>query len=92
MGKAQQAYAAWSATSVSRYRDLKEAILLRYDINAETYWQRFRQAIQRQGKTFQEHLKDLVKQWLNDCGAVEAILQAVMIEQLFDTRPAEIRV
>ena len=94
-GKAQQAYAAMSAASAADYRDLKEAILLRYDINGETYRQRFRQARQRQGETPRElatRLQDMAKKWLKDCGTVEAILEAVVLEQLLETLPAEIRV
>ena len=41
-GKAQQAYAALSATDATDYRKVKEAILRRYDISEETYRQRFR--------------------------------------------------
>ena len=40
MGKVQKAYVALEETKAGDYWALKEAILLRYDINAETYRQR----------------------------------------------------
>ena len=40
-GKAQQAYAALSGEAASDYKQIKEAILRRYDVNAETYRQKF---------------------------------------------------
>ena len=47
-GKAQQAYAAMDTTQAADYCAMKDAILLRYDINGEAYRQRFRQAKQQQ--------------------------------------------
>ena len=41
-GKAQQAYAGLPPEEVKTYDTIKEAILRRYDINTETYRQRFR--------------------------------------------------
>ena len=47
-GKAQQAYATMNATEATEYQVMKDAILLRYDINCEAYWQRFRHMQQQQ--------------------------------------------
>ena len=44
VGKAQQAYAVLSPDDAKDYAILKKAILLRYDINEESYRQRFRVA------------------------------------------------
>ena len=41
-GKAQQAYAALPPDDAKDYSTVKAAILRRYNINEETYWQRFR--------------------------------------------------
>ena len=41
-GKAQQAYAALSPDDAEDYERVKSAILRRYNINEETYHQRFR--------------------------------------------------
>ena len=43
-GKAQQAYVAMPTAEAVQYDQVKAAILRRYDINAETYRQRFRSA------------------------------------------------
>ena len=43
-GKAQQAYTALNATDATDYDSVKEAILVWYDINCETYRRRFRTA------------------------------------------------
>ena len=42
MGKAQKAYAAMATEDASDYDKVKAAILMRYNINDETYRQRFR--------------------------------------------------
>ena len=41
IGKAQQAYAAMSAEDAANYNRVKETILQRYNINAETYCRDF---------------------------------------------------
>ena len=46
LGQAQQAYTALSAEVASDYKELKKAILRRYDICEEIYRQRFRAARQ----------------------------------------------
>ena len=53
-GKAQQAYAAMPQSSAGKYADLKAAILRRYDINEETYRQRFRGVAHKENKTYRE--------------------------------------
>ena len=40
-GRAQQAYAAMPTADAGKYEEVKAAKQRRYDINAETYWQRF---------------------------------------------------
>ena len=51
VGNAQQAYVAMGADEAADYRKLKEAILQRYDINEESYCQRFRAARKKEGET-----------------------------------------
>ena len=63
-GKAQQAYAAMDADKSNDYDKLKEAILLRYDIDQESYRQRFRATKRKDGETNRElttRLQDLVE-------------------------------
>ena len=50
-GKAQQAYVAMPTTEAGQYDQVKAAILRRYDINAETYWQRYFVKRPRKGKS-----------------------------------------
>ena len=61
-GKAQQAYTTMNATEAAEYWVMKDAILLRYDINCAVYWQRFQQVKQLHRETPQElvtQLRDL---------------------------------
>ena len=63
-GKAQQAYAAMDADKSNDYDKLKEAILLRYDIDQESYRQQFRATKRKDGETNRElttRLQDLVE-------------------------------
>jgi len=56
VGKAQQAYAAMSADDAADYDKLKKAILRRYDINEESYRQRFRShRLQLFSDSFRDH-------------------------------------
>ena len=50
-GKAQQAYAALSSEDSKNFTKVKEAIFKCYDINEETYRQRFRSAKAKEGES-----------------------------------------
>ena len=61
-GKAQQAYAGLLPEEAKTYDTVKEAILRRYDINMETYRQRFRNLRLQENESPQEvvtRLRDL---------------------------------
>ena len=65
-GKEQQAYTAMDAAESSNYERVGEAILLRYDIDQESYRQWFRTAKRKEGETNREltmRLQNLVKKW-----------------------------
>ena len=68
-GKAQQAYATLPPDEAKTYNTVKEAILRRYDINEETYRQRFRKLRAKEGESPQEvitRLKDLASRWARE--------------------------
>ena len=49
-GKAQQAYAALNVEDATKYKEVKAAVLRCYNINKETYRQRFRTTRRRKEK------------------------------------------
>ena len=94
-GKAQQAYAAMSESDSSKYEEVKTAILRRYDINEETYRQRFRSAKQKGGETPIElttRLQDLADKWLKECDSKEKVVDVIIREQFLNTLPEDVRV
>ena len=54
-GKAMAAYAALAPGDAVAYDKVKEAILRRYEINEETYCQRFRQDRKKGEESYQEY-------------------------------------
>jgi len=94
MSKAQQAYAALSPDDAKDYAKLKKAILLRYDINEENYYQRF-QAASRKGETNRElsaRLQDLADKWTQGCRSREELKDLIVLEQLVSTLPENVRI
>ena len=89
-GRAQQAYAALNVDDAAQYKQVKAAILRRYDINEETYRQRFRTTRKKEGEAYVElaiRLQDLLKKWVAECETVEAVLEKVTTEQLLKKTP-----
>ena len=78
-----------SATEASSYIEIKKVILRRYDVNEETYRQRFRSARRRDNKAYIEFVADLFRKWTADC---DSVTEKLLIEQLLDTVPADLRV
>ena len=79
-GRAQRAYAAMNPEEAQDYDRLKEAVLRRYDINEESYRQRFRSATRKQGETNRElavRLQDLTDKWMQGCNNMEEIKDRV---------------
>ena len=61
-GKAQAAYANMDAAKSKEFKEVKQAILKRYNINEETYRQRFRNTKKKIDESYVEtevRLKDL---------------------------------
>ena len=95
VGKAQQAYSAMSAGDAGDYSKVKAAVLRRYDINAESYRERFRTMSKKDGETNRElvaRLEDLATKWLQDCTSMAEIRDEVIKEQLLNSLPERIRI
>ena len=94
-GKAQLAYAAMDVAASGDYEELKAAILRRYDINEETYRQRFQAASRKDGETHRElatRLADTVDKWTRECSSVQELRDLIAKEQLLNSLPSDIRV
>ena len=90
-GKAQQAYAALSPDDVKNYDEVKAAILWRYNINEETYCQRFRSLKIKEGEAPRElvtRLTDLATRWTLECCSKEELLDLIK-EQLLRMLPED---
>ena len=94
-GKVQQAYAAMSREDADSYRKVKEAVLRRYNICAETYRHRFRTTRKKEGEAFVElatRLQDLARKWLSECESAEEAIERIVVEQLVNTLPSDLRI
>ena len=94
-GKALQAYAALSNDDSKEYEKVKEAIFRRYNINEETYRQRFRAVKWKMNETPMEmvtRIKDLAEKWLKTTTTKEEVIDAVVKEQFIEVLPEEAKV
>ena len=94
-GKAQQAYASLKEEDARNYAEVKAAILRRYDINEETYRQRFRATRRKDGESYMElviRLQDLFKKWIAGSKDIEEVCEKVVVEQLLNTMPSDLRI
>ena len=95
VGKAQQAYAALGEEEARDSAKLKTAILRRYDINEETYRQRFRSTRKISGETNRQlvaRLYDLASRWMLGRKTVEELKDLVILEQLLAILPEDVRI
>lgn len=84
-----------STADAGTYQKVKKAIFRRYDTNEETYRQRFRVARLKDGEAYTElatRLEDLAKKWTADCDTVQAVIEKLVVEQLLNTMPRELRI
>ena len=94
-GKAQLAYAALCREDAAKYDEVMAAILRRYDINAESYRTRFRGAKRKDGESYREvavRLQDLLKKWMEGCVTVDEVFEKILIEQLLNIMPLDLRI
>ena len=94
-GKAQQAYAALPPDGAKDYDEVKAAILWRYNINEETYHQRFRSLKVKEGEAPRElvtRLTDLATRWTRECTSQKELLDLMIKEQLLRMLPEDVRI
>ena len=94
-GKAQQAYAALSSEDSKNFTKVKEAIFKYYDINEETYRQRFRSSKVKEGESPTEivtRLTDMAVRWLKEHDTRAKVIDMVVMEQFITMLLEEIRV
>ena len=96
IGKAQHAYAAMPVAESGKYDGVKAAILRRYDIDEETYRQRFRLAAKKMpeetNRELATRLQDLFRKWTKGCDTMEKLAERMIMEQLLNTMPSSVRI
>ena len=86
-GRAQQAFAALPQADVKDYDKLKEAILVRYNVNQKTYRQRFRSSKRKPEESHEElvtRLSDICVKWTKSCSTVAEVCQVMVMEQFLN--------
>ncbi|KAJ8401836.1 hypothetical protein AAFF_G00378070 [Aldrovandia affinis] len=95
-GKALEAYTAMDEERSDVYRDLKEALLRKFDITPEIYRLQFRSITAPPGETPRETydwLKGLYCRWMHpEIHSKEEIGETVILEQLLKVLPHDMRV
>ena len=92
-GKAQQAFAALPAEEAAKYKELKGALLTRYDISEKMYRRRFRSDSRKVGESnrvLAVRLMDWQGKWLKECKQVK-VMELARIEQFLNGLPTEKR-
>uniref|UniRef100_A0AAV2JL94 SCAN box domain-containing protein n=1 Tax=Knipowitschia caucasica TaxID=637954 RepID=A0AAV2JL94_KNICA len=94
-GKALEAYSAMDEERAHCYRDLKEALLAKFDISPETYRQQFRSSTLPSGESPTEtyhRLRGLYRRWIRpEERTKEEVGEAIIMEQLLRVFPFEVR-
>ncbi|XP_076864257.1 uncharacterized protein LOC143516498 [Brachyhypopomus gauderio] len=94
-GKARAAYVAMDADDAGEYDKVKQAILKKYEINKETYRQRFRNSAVKEDETPREfftRLKGLYEKWMVPKEkSKEEIGDTIILEQFLRTVKPELR-
>uniref|UniRef100_A0AAR2IWM4 SCAN box domain-containing protein n=1 Tax=Pygocentrus nattereri TaxID=42514 RepID=A0AAR2IWM4_PYGNA len=94
-GKARAAYVAMDAEDACDYQKVKSAVLRKYEINKETYRQRFRDGAVRANETPRElytRLKGLYEKWMTPREKTkEQIGDTIIMEQYLKMVNPELR-
>ena len=92
-GKAQPAYAAMNSDDVKDCEQVKETILLCYNINVETYRQRFSTTKKQEDWSYRDlivRIQDLLRKWTKDKTIAEEVVDLIVTEQFLNTLPQEL--
>ena len=84
------AFSSVPPAASNKYKEVKAAILDRFEVNVETYQQRFRRAAKKQGESFKGflgRLDDKLTRWSGASGL--GMKEMVLLEQLLETLPPE---
>jgi len=79
----------------SDYKEVKAAILQRYDISEETYRRRLRAVTRKEGESYRElttRVQDLFGKWTRQCTTMEELRELMMTEQLLNALPQDVRI
>lgn len=94
-GKAQAAYANMDSAKSKEFKEVKQAILKRYNINEETYRQRFRNTKKKPDESYVEtevRLRDLSTKWLKPKErSTQELADVIIREQLVNAMPKELQ-
>ena len=93
-GNPQHAYADRQDTDILDYGKVTAAIFKCYNIREETYHQRFRIVKRKHKDSYSElvvRLEDLGQKWMAGCKSVEEVMEKVLMEQLLNTMPHNLR-
>ncbi|XP_071058334.1 zinc finger protein Xfin-like [Pseudochaenichthys georgianus] len=94
-GKALEAYTAMDEERAHCYRDLREALLTKFDISPETYRQQYRSMVVPSEESPIEtyhRLKGLYRWWIrSEQHTKEDIAEAIILEQMLQILPPEVR-
>ena len=91
-GKGQEACGAMDAKD---YQKVKQAILQHYNINEETYQQRFHSAKPEEEETPVElvmRIRGLAEKWLKKCETREQVIDTIVKEHFMLALPEDVRV
>lgn len=84
-----------STEDVLVYAEVKKVILHRYDIGEETYRQRFWTTRRKEGEPYIDlttQMANLFRKWAAYCETMEALTEKLLIEQLLNTMPTDLRI
>ena len=79
-GRSYEVYAKLPTSQIGDYKALKQALLKRFDLNAEAYRKKFRNARKDKGESFSqfiERLDDYLSKWQTLSGTGKSLLEAL---------------